>query len=118
MQLGQKAYLACDGTDWLLVTVVTNQEKRPQAGDGYGKCTASKRSLVRGPSEDILFSGNVKSYSVNGLCGRQSIFSDCLSPFKSVHFFHLLITMVLTNLFFHKNVFQNTLIFVGGCSVY
>ena len=27
MQLGEKAYLACDGTDWLLMTVNTNQEK-------------------------------------------------------------------------------------------
>ncbi len=27
MQLGEKAYLACDGTDWLLMTVITNQEK-------------------------------------------------------------------------------------------
>ena len=55
MQLGQKAYLACDGTDWLLVIVITNLEKRPQAGDGYGKCKASKRSLIRGPPEDIFF---------------------------------------------------------------
>jgi hypothetical protein len=54
MQLGQKAYLACDGTDWLLVTVVTNQGKRPQAGDGYGKCKASKRSLVEGPSSPFI----------------------------------------------------------------
>ena len=63
------------------------------------------------------FSGNVKSYSVNGLCGRQSIFSDCLSPFKSVHFSPFKYNG-FSHLFLPKNVLQNTLIFVGGCSVY
>ncbi len=64
------------------------------------------------------FSDNVKSYSVNGLCGRQSIFSNSLSPFKSVHFSPFNYNGFFPNLFYPKNVFQNTLIFVGGCSVY
>ena len=27
MQLGEKVYLACDGTDWLIMTEIKNQEK-------------------------------------------------------------------------------------------
>jgi hypothetical protein len=84
--------------------------KRPQVGDGYGKCIARKRSLVRGQSEDKFFTGNVKSWPVHGLCGRQCIFSDCLSSLQKW-------TILKTSCLINYNVLQNTLIFVGECSV-
>jgi hypothetical protein len=109
MQSQRKRILACDGTHWMLMSVNTNLEKAP--GWRWLWEVHSKEKIPGSrPIRRKFFTGNVKSWPVHGLCGRLCIFSDCLSSFQKW-------TILKTSCLINYNVIQNTLIFVGECSV-
>jgi hypothetical protein len=97
------------GLIWFLVMLITDVETRPLSGMAVG-CVQQAGDPWFEVHLKTFHCGNVKFYLIDGLCGRQSIFSDCSSPFKSVHFFYLqcFFTCFLTMFFrTHSSLWEN-----------